>query len=170
MFIAHYENTMRNARPAPPVEREVVRTIQQIRAEKRREAEAARRRQIEAWAARAAAERQEAENEAELVRTLAAYRCIVVRGTGPKEPARDIVAKVAALHGMTASEVISARRDRKTVEARFDAIKAVADARPDLSLPQIGRIFERDHTSILHALRKRGGRVPSSTAASERTA
>lgn len=76
----------------------------------------------------------------------------------PKTPAREIISRVGALHGYTLAEITGPRLEKKLVQARFDAIKAVADGRPDMSLPQIGRVFNRDHTSILHALNKRGGR------------
>ncbi len=76
----------------------------------------------------------------------------------PKTPARQIIQQVAAAHGFTTEDVVGGGLKKKLVQARFDAIKAVADGRPDLSLPQIGHIFNRDHTSIIHALKKRGGR------------
>lgn len=117
MFIARFENTMRNARPK----------AQQVPAP---------------------AEPEDA--------AVAAYRCIDV--IGAKTPAREIISRIGAVHGYTLAQITSPRVEKKLVQARFDAIKAVADARPDLSLPQIGRIFNRDHTSILHALKKRGGR------------
>lgn len=122
MFIARYENTMRNARPKG------------IEPEPRKA-------------------QPRPEDPA-----VAAYRSIDV--LEPKMPAREIISRVGALHGYTLAEITGPRLEKKLVQARFDAIKAVADHRPDLSLPQIGRIFNRDHTSILHALRKRGGRRP----------
>lgn len=124
MFIARFENTMRNARPKS-VEPDMP------------------------------GAKSEAVPEDPAV---AAYRCIDVLGA--KTPAREIISRVGALHGYTLAEITGPRLEKSLVQARFDAIKAVADARPDLSLPQIGRIFNRDHTSILHALKKRGGRRP----------
>lgn len=117
MFIARYENTMRNARP-------------KTEPEPRKPQPAAK-----------------AED---------AYRVIDV--IDARTPAREIVSRVGAAHGYSFAEITGPRLEKSLVQARFDAIKAVADARPDLSLPQIGRIFNRDHTSILHALKKRGGR------------
>ncbi|WP_054312112.1 helix-turn-helix domain-containing protein [Mesorhizobium sp. 1M-11] len=124
MFIARYENTMRNARPKG-VEPEPARPSPAPRTEDP---------------------------------AVAAYRCIDV--LEPRTPAREIISRVGALHGYTLAEITGPRLEKRLVQARFDAIKAVADARPDMSLPQIGRIFNRDHTSILHALKKRGGRRP----------
>ncbi len=122
MFIARYENTMRNARPKG------------VEPEPRKP--------------RPQPARQDP--------AVAAYRTIDV--LEPRMPAREIISRVGALHGYTLAEITGPRLEKKLVQARFDAVKAVADARPDMSLPQIGRIFNRDHTSILHALKKRGGR------------
>lgn len=72
--------------------------------------------------------------------------------------ARDIAAGVGAKHGYTLAEITGKQQNKEIVAARFEAIKAVADARPDLSSTQIGKVFNRDHTSIIHALAKRGGR------------
>jgi chromosomal replication initiation ATPase DnaA len=89
--------------------------------------------------------------------TLAKYRTIDVRSI--KTPATEIIEKVAAFHGLPTEALTGNSRERVIIEARFDAIKAVADTRPDMSLTQIGKIFNRDHTSILHALKQRGGRT-----------
>ncbi|WP_448113090.1 helix-turn-helix domain-containing protein [Mesorhizobium amorphae] len=96
------------------------------------------------------------EPEATSSDAVAAYRAIDV--LWPKTPARQIIREVARAHGLTFEEVVGEGLKKKLVEARFDAIKAVADGRPDLSLPQIGYIFNRDHPAIIHALKKRGGR------------
>lgn len=74
----------------------------------------------------------------------------------PATQTRALIAQVAARRGVSAAEVLGQKRERRVVEARFDAIAAVYRARPDLTLPRIGAIFNRDHTSILHALSKRG--------------
>ena len=68
--------------------------------------------------------------------------------------ARVIAMTVAARHGMTFELVAGASRNKRIVAVRDEAIRAVADARPDMSLPAIGRVFNRDHTTILHSLRK----------------
>ena len=48
MFIAHSENTMRNAKPKFSEPKPIVRTIQQIRAENRKRAELKREAELEA--------------------------------------------------------------------------------------------------------------------------
>jgi hypothetical protein len=69
--------------------------------------------------------------------------------------AKDIISIVAHHHGLTYADVIGPNRARNIIKARDYAIRAVADARPDWSLPHLGRIFGgRDHTTILHSLKK----------------
>lgn len=139
MFIAHYENTMRNARPKFFAPVETVRTMAQIRAEKRA-----------AWDEKVEQQRAEAEQAAQSARAVSQYRSIDIREG--RTPVRSLIERVATFHGTTFDVIVGPRRDRKSVAARFDAIKAVHAARPDLSTPQIGKHFNRDHTSILHAL------------------
>ncbi len=49
----------------------------------------------------------------------------------------------------TFADIKSPRRMRALVKARNACVLAVRKERPDLSFPQIGKIFNRDHTSIL---------------------
>lgn len=148
MFIAHYENTMRNARPkfvAP----EIIRTVDQARAEKRMAALEEQRQQAAAWA--------EKMEEAQAKALLAAkaptlYRILHIRDSIGKTHVRSLIEMVGTFHGVSFEDIVGVRRDRITVAARYDAIAAVRKARPDLSTPQIGKHFNRDHTSVLHAL------------------
>lgn len=150
MFIAHYENTMRGARPKVKMVAEPrPRSIAEIREEKRAANEKALREMADA--SRAKAERAKRELEA-----IASYRCVVETGNGSS--AKRIIQMVALAHGVRVSDILGRRRDKLVYAARQDAVKAVAEARPDLSLPQIGRIFDRDHTTILNSLRKSGAR------------
>lgn len=71
-------------------------------------------------------------------------------------PMRALITRIAEDHGLTYADMIGKSRRKHIVQARHEAIWAVRDARPDMSLPQIGRLFHKDRTSILHALRKRG--------------
>ena len=80
-----------------------------------------------------------------------------------RTPHRDMIARVAAWHGVSAEEILNTNIRRKiVVEARRDAIVAVwrncliEGHKP--TLPGMGRVFNSDHTSILYALRKRGAR------------
>lgn len=66
-----------------------------------------------------------------------------------------IIRAIARSHGVTWKEITSGCRIRHIVAARQTAMYEVRTRRPDLSLPQIGRLFGgRDHTTVLHAIRK----------------
>lgn len=73
-------------------------------------------------------------------------------------PLRALITEIAEQHGLTYSHIIGPSRSHKVIAARFDAIAAVANARPTMSLNHLGNVFHRDHTTILSALRKRGVR------------
>lgn len=80
----------------------------------------------------------------------------------PRQLTLAIVESVAARHGVTVGIVFErdgrpGARVRKVVEARHEAIAEVAAARPHWSYPALGRFFGgRDHTSVMHALKKLG--------------
>ncbi|MEZ2220748.1 helix-turn-helix domain-containing protein [Rhizobium sp. RCC_161_2] len=67
----------------------------------------------------------------------------------------SIVLEVLANYpGVSIANVQSSRRTRKVVKPRQEAMFEVFIQRPDLSLPMIGRWFRKDHTTIIHAVRK----------------
>lgn len=68
--------------------------------------------------------------------------------------AKSIIIEYASRHGVRYRDIVGVSRAKSLVIIRHAAIRAVADARPDMSLPQIGHVFNRDHTTILWALRK----------------
>jgi hypothetical protein len=68
-----------------------------------------------------------------------------------------LINRVAAWHGFTCEEMIQQCRKHDRVDARADCVAAVKKAYPKMSLPRMGQLFGgRDHTTILHYLRKRG--------------
>jgi hypothetical protein len=73
---------------------------------------------------------------------------------------RDIIAMVAAWHGLTAADILGRSRSTPIVEARFDAVCEVyRTARINggmYTLPALGRLFHRDYSTCYHALHKRG--------------
>jgi hypothetical protein len=69
---------------------------------------------------------------------------------------KSLIAKAAADNGVTYEAVMGRARHRPVVHARFVAIAAVCAAYPDMSFPRIGKIFGRDHSTIIHALMSRG--------------
>lgn len=62
-----------------------------------------------------------------------------------------IIAEVAARHDIPVHDILSDRRARVLIPARHEAIWRCVMETP-LSLPAIGRVFHRDHTSIGHAV------------------
>jgi chromosomal replication initiation ATPase DnaA len=66
--------------------------------------------------------------------------------------AHEIIYNVARNHGLGVRDILGGGRTKEVVKARHSAIKAVKAAKPHLSSTVIGRIFGRDHTSILWAL------------------
>ena len=91
----------------------------------------------------------------ELERQRIAGREKLIRQTSNKD-ARAVMARVALEMDVRIEDLLGPRRSAKLVEARHKAIIAVALERPKLSLPQIGKLFNRDHTTIMHALQKHG--------------
>lgn len=75
--------------------------------------------------------------------------------TGRRSVKEIVVSVLEDFPDISYSQVIGASRNSAIVEARHTCVYAVHIARPDLSLPQIGKLFGgRDHTSILHCIRK----------------
>ncbi len=70
--------------------------------------------------------------------------------------AQVIVLQAARRHRIDPSLIFSPRRGKSIVAARFEAVAEVAKACPLWSLPRIGAFFNRDHTTILYAIRKMG--------------
>jgi chromosomal replication initiation ATPase DnaA len=83
----------------------------------------------------------------------------------PHDSTRQIIQSVARLHQVKVAELMGRRRFRPIVRARQDAIRRVAEAKPHLSISQLGRIFDRDHSTILWAMgrlsRQQSGRRAS---------
>ncbi|HXV29781.1 MAG TPA: helix-turn-helix domain-containing protein [Sinorhizobium sp.] len=86
-------------------------------------------------------------------------------GPGDDRPSIDaIVASVLAdFPDVTWEDIISVRRERRLVKPRHACMRAVYESRKDLSLPRIGRIFRRDHTTVLAAVKAAPARRPLSS-------
>lgn len=69
-------------------------------------------------------------------------------------PGERIIKAVALKHNVQVAAIMGPSKSGRIVAIRHEAMVRVYQARPDLSLPQIGKLFDRDHTSVLHALRK----------------
>ena len=72
--------------------------------------------------------------------------------TMPQDASRRLIAAIASKHGLTAGDLTGPNRRRHVVVARYEAIKAVKAAHPQLSYPQLGRLFNRDHSTCLYAM------------------
>ena len=82
---------------------------------------------------------------------------IAVSTRTPRDVANEIIAKAAQKYDVSAKDILGPARFKTIVAARHEAIADVTQALPWLSYPQLGRIFgNRDHTTIMHALKKRG--------------
>lgn len=64
-----------------------------------------------------------------------------------------VTSVLADFPGVTWDDIISVRRERRLVKPRHACMRAVYENRKDLSLPRIGRIFRRDHTTVLAAVK-----------------
>ena len=67
---------------------------------------------------------------------------------------RFIIRLVALRRGVRTIEMKGPARTREVVAARDEAIGLIWTHCRQLSLPTVGRLFDRDHTTILHTLRK----------------
>lgn len=112
---------------------------------KKREREA---KQAEREANRAAMEAELRESRARAAKAAA----LMVVPVEAKVPVREIIISVAAKHGLTYNDIVGRSRRFDIAAARKEAMKMANSLRPDLSMPQLGIQFKRDHTTILHAL------------------
>lgn len=80
------------------------------------------------------------------------------RALQPVAVARRIIADVALKHEVSVKQILGDDRQAPVIEARREAMSLVYRANPNWSLVKMGRFFNRDHTTILHALRKTGDR------------
>lgn len=68
------------------------------------------------------------------------------------QAANNIISKVAKFYGFTPNDILSKCRERRFVKARFLSIYFIKQ-KTDFTLVTIGKIFNRDHASIIHALK-----------------
>jgi hypothetical protein len=66
----------------------------------------------------------------------------------------EIIEEVSQQTGVSVGEILGPRRAPNLVAARHLAMWRVHKRLPHYSLPRIGRLFRRDHTTILYAVRK----------------
>lgn len=73
----------------------------------------------------------------------------------PADVSREMIADVAAQHDLSYRDIVGYDARDVVMRARRAAIRAVVQAKPHLSMPQVGRLFQRDHTTIMHHLGRR---------------
>lgn len=78
------------------------------------------------------------------------FRIITARPI-PDLSIREIIAQVAAKHGLTPRDIISDRRTKAVIPARQEAMFLATKTMA--SLPTIAAQFRRDRTTICHAAR-----------------
>lgn len=79
-----------------------------------------------------------------------------MRAVSNRQDAKQIVIATAREHGMPLAWILGPRRNTCIVRARQEAMARVYDSCHGMSLPQIARLFNRDHTTVLHAVKKLG--------------
>lgn len=70
-----------------------------------------------------------------------------------RKTARDIIAEVAEEYQVTIKDILSIRRNNDIVEARHECVWRIKNETM-LSFPQMGKIMNRDHSSLVHAYHK----------------
>ena len=68
------------------------------------------------------------------------------------QAAQNIISKVAKFYGLTSDEILGRCRERRLIKARFISIYFIKQ-KTEFTLVTIGKIFNRDHASIIHALK-----------------
>lgn len=77
-----------------------------------------------------------------------------LNGVLPSELPKAIISNVARDYGFAVADILGKERGLRLCKARFAAVLAVKQAFPDYSTPRLGRLFKRDHSTIIHALRR----------------
>jgi len=71
----------------------------------------------------------------------------------------QVVQAVVIESGLTAGEMMNASHKRYLARPRHVAMWAVDRYCPDYSLPEIGYMFNRDHTTVMYAIRETNQRL-----------
>lgn len=74
------------------------------------------------------------------------------RPSGPPK-VRDIIAACAKFHGLTVERIVSHRRTGLLIRPRHIAMYLAREMTPH-SFPTIGRVFDRDHSSVWNGARR----------------
>ncbi len=69
------------------------------------------------------------------------------------DPEEAIIAEVCTQYGVCREELVGHCRCRPLVAARHEAMRRVYEE-TELTLIDVGRLFHRDHSSVIYAIRK----------------
>ena len=67
--------------------------------------------------------------------------------------AKRILRETCERHELSEEAVLSPRRDKRVVDCRSEAVWLIAKE-TELSLAALGRFIGRDHTSVIHSIRR----------------
>lgn len=89
------------------------------------------------------------------------YRLVFERkiSSHKSTPIKEIIDRVADKYGMSAMDIISPRRGA-VVKARHEAMWR-AKHETTRSLPEIGRVFNKDHTTVIYGIAQHEKRIAS---------
>lgn len=77
----------------------------------------------------------------------------LMKGFVGRQSARYVIAKVLVKHGMTFIDMAGQAKSQKFVDCRFEIYYRLR-RELGLSLTQVGRMLNKDHTSVLHGYRR----------------
>lgn len=75
----------------------------------------------------------------------------------PKDRHRQVVRNVAGIYGYTFEDIAKKKKQYELVVARHHCYSALNDL--GLSLSAIGRLLDRDHTTVLHGIKQHRERL-----------
>lgn len=81
-------------------------------------------------------------------------RALKLTDPTPLIRAKAIVSEIAERHAISVAEIYGERRAKHIIDARHEAMAAVVASTPEWSLAHIARHFNKDHSSLLHVLKK----------------
>lgn len=129
----------------------------------KRQAEAERRAAQERAEERARKAERERLSVAAIEAHRPAYEAAIGKDRLDRNP-RRIIERIAEQHGIAPEAITGPSRYAHICHARFAAVAAVREANTKMSLPALAVFFNRDHTTILNALRKAAALGPEALA------
>lgn len=97
----------------------------------------------------------------------ALYKLVVNIDRSRSVKVREIIKLCAQKHGLTVEDILSEQRTNKIAHARQQAMWLAAKE-TSASFAEIGRIFNRDHSTVIHAVQRENARTGESVRADPR--